>query len=415
MRFPILQTKETLEIPNHYLKFSADQGRAEAQFKYGVMLFYGDGISMNKSLAAHYFKLSADQGQADAQFNFGVMLFHGDGISMNKSLAAHYLKLSADQGKADAQFNFGVMLFYGDGVSMNKSLAVHYLKLSADRGLSLAAIRYADLLLSGEYPFPAFGECEKYLRLAVSHSSIAGKMRLALCLLSGLFGRFGFTEARYLFEDLSDSNRFALILRDSLSPSEFRLVLASDFSVDGNLFSFFRSSIDDRMAAARSSFVYLVNLSQAESHVFQTSPTDLLLCSSISEMTQFLCQMYTVESLLYKNVNIFLRYFPIWMVSKFMAELKGLVSYLYLLQLSIAFRSRGPPLREDLVVYRRVEQCYEFVQLYESIIGDVFVWPGFTSTSTGRDSVLNHFVTDENSVLFEIELHPGDVVVRIEK
>jgi hypothetical protein len=306
--------------------------------------------------------------------------------------------------------------------------------------LTLAALEYANLRRYGEVPFPASKECEKYLRLAVSHGRIAAKMKLGLCLFSGLFGRFDLTEARYLFEDLSNSNHFAHILRNSLSPSEFRLILASDFSVNGNIFSVLRSSFDDRIAlirvlnpdlcdntvnknqrfeawqgAARSSLVYLVNLSQAESHVLRTSPTDLLLCSSISEMTRFLFQMYTVESLLYKNVNHFLHCFPISMVSKFTGELNGLVNYLYLLQSSIAFHSRDRPLRENLVVYRGVEQSYAFVQLYESIVGDVVVWPGFTSTSTDRDSVLNRFITDENSILFEIALHPGDVAVRIDE
>jgi hypothetical protein len=373
-------------LATHYFKLSVDQGQAEAQFGYGIILSHGNGISVNKFLAVHYFKLSADQGQAVAQFNFGVMLFHGDGISVNKSLAAHYFKLSADQGQAEAQFGYGVILFHGDGISMNKSLAAHYVKLSADQGLSLAARKYTALLLYGECPFPAFRECEKYLGLTVSHGRMAGKMKLGLCLFSGLFGRFDFT----------DSNRFALILRDSLSPLEFRLVLASDFTVNRNLFSVFRSSFDDRIAvirilnpdlcdiavnknqrfeawqaAARSSFGYLVNLSQAESQVLGTLPTDLLRCSSISEITQFLFQMYTVESLLYKNVNHFLRCFPISMVSKFMGELRVLVNYLYLLQSSIAFRSRSRPLRENLVVYQGIEQSYEFVQLYESMVGNV--------------------------------------------
>jgi hypothetical protein len=214
------------------------------------------------------------------------------------------------------------------------------------------------------------------------------------------------------------------------------LILASDFSVNGNLFSVLRSSFDDGIAlirvlnadlcdiavntnqrfeawqaAAHSSLVYLVNLSQAESHVLRTLPTDLLLCSSISEMTQFLFQMYTVESLLYKNVNHFLRYFPISMVSKFMGELKGLVNYLDLLQSSIAFRSRDRPLREVLVVYQRIES----IQLYESIVGSVVIWRGFTSTSTDRDYARNHFITDENAFLFEIELHPGGMAIRIEE
>jgi TPR repeat protein len=41
------------------------------------MLSKGEGIPMNKSLAAHYFILSADQGHADAQFRSGLMLYMG--------------------------------------------------------------------------------------------------------------------------------------------------------------------------------------------------------------------------------------------------------------------------------------------------------------------------------------------------
>jgi hypothetical protein len=98
-----------------------------------------------------------------------------------------------------------------------------------------------------------------------------------------------------------------------------------------------------------------------------------------------------------------------------MGELKVLVNYLYLLQSSIAFRSRSRPLRENFVVYRGIEQCYEFVPLYKSIAGNVVFLPRLTSTSTDRNYILNHFITDENSVLFEIELHAGDMAVRIEE
>jgi hypothetical protein len=160
-----------------------------------------------------------------------------------------------------------------------------------------------------------------------------------------VFGRFNFTEARNLFEDLSESIRSALILRDSLSPSEFKLVLASDFSVSGNIFSGLRSSFDEAIALIR--FLnadlreigisgrrrcggwqveanvllpYPVDLSQAESDVLRTFLSDLLTCSSISYMTRFIFQRYTIKSSLYKNVNLFLRCFPISMISKFMNE-----------------------------------------------------------------------------------------------
>jgi hypothetical protein len=66
-------------------------------------------------------------------------------------------------------------------------------------------------------------------------------------------------------------------------------------------------------------------------------------------------------------------------------------------------------------VYRGIERGADLVPLYESLIGDVVVWPGFTSTSLDRDSVLSRFITGGDCVLFEIELHPSDVAVMIEK
>jgi TPR repeat protein len=59
---------------------------------------------MDPSLAARYHKLSADQGHADAQFNYALLLKKGDVIGMDQSLAAHYYKLSADQRHASPRF-----------------------------------------------------------------------------------------------------------------------------------------------------------------------------------------------------------------------------------------------------------------------------------------------------------------------
>jgi hypothetical protein len=238
---------------------------------------------------------------------------------------------------------------------------------------------------------------------------------------------------------VSDSDRFGMILRDSLSASDCELVHASDFSQAGNLFAVLRSSFEEGIGlirvlntdlcdspvddsfrfeawqeVARYSLAYLVDVSQTESHALRSLPCDLLLCDSISAMIGFIFRMYTIESSLYKNVNHFLRCFPILMVSKFMGELRGILGYIYLLQSSIEYRSHEVPIRENLVVYRGIELAGDFGLLYESMIGDIVVWHGFTSTSMDRDYVLKHYIKDDNSVLFEIELHPGDVAVLIE-
>jgi TPR repeat protein len=45
----------------------------------------------------------ADEGFADAQFNYGLLLENGHGTAMDKSLAVLYFKPSADQGDASSR------------------------------------------------------------------------------------------------------------------------------------------------------------------------------------------------------------------------------------------------------------------------------------------------------------------------
>jgi TPR repeat protein len=63
-----------MDSPSEPFEMRAQGGDANAQFHYAVRLADGDGIAMDKLLAAHYYKLSADQGHPDAQFSYGVLL-----------------------------------------------------------------------------------------------------------------------------------------------------------------------------------------------------------------------------------------------------------------------------------------------------------------------------------------------------
>jgi hypothetical protein len=104
--------------------------------------------------------------------------------------------------------------------------------------------------------------------------------------------------------------------------------------------------------------------------------------------------MYTVESSLYKNVNHFLRCFPIKIVGKVLTELKGILHYIYLLQSSLNYRSYYHPLSDDLFVYRGFASGGRLAPLYESMI-DSPLW----------DDPLQHFgvegICDERPNLIE--------------
>jgi hypothetical protein len=80
-------------------------------------------------------------------------------------------------------------------------------------------------------------------------------MRLGIALLSGLFGRFDFGEARKMFELASQPKRgsipFAIVLRDSLSISDYKIMNATDFSIIQSIFSFLRSTFHESIPLIR--------------------------------------------------------------------------------------------------------------------------------------------------------------------
>jgi hypothetical protein len=101
-------------------------------------------------------------------------------------------------------------------------------------------------------------------------------------------------------------------------------------------------------------------------------------------------------------------------LGKFMKELRGLLSYIYLLQSSIECFSHLRPISDPIVVYRGMSSCdSDIVSIYESMIGQLIVWPGFTSTSRKFDYVIDTFVKSGHGMLFEIFLHPGDTAAEI--
>jgi hypothetical protein len=171
---------------------------------------------------------------------------------------------------------------------------------------------------------------------------------------------------------------------------------------------------------ARFIIEYLIDLSQAGSTpgcsnqftALGSLPTDLLLCDSILEMIPLILKMYSIESLLYKTANDFLGCFPVVIHDKFMTEVGGILRYIYLLQSSIEHSAGIEPLLSDIIFYQDIEQRGKILgPLYESMVGEVIVWPGFTSTSTDRELVIRQLINGEDNLLFEIQLHPGNVAV----
>lgn len=61
------------------------------------MLYYGEGIDVNKREALNYFKISADAGNVDAMNYCGYILRNGDGVTLSKIDAFKYYKMAAEK------------------------------------------------------------------------------------------------------------------------------------------------------------------------------------------------------------------------------------------------------------------------------------------------------------------------------
>ncbi len=94
----------------------AEQGDATAQYKLGVMYYYGTGVPTDEAEAVRWYRLAAEQGHASAQFNLGAMYAIGEGVLKNEADAVRWYRLAAEQGHASAQFNLGLMYDEGEGV-----------------------------------------------------------------------------------------------------------------------------------------------------------------------------------------------------------------------------------------------------------------------------------------------------------
>jgi hypothetical protein len=386
---------------------------------------------MDKSGAAHYFEFSADQGNAQAQLRLAEYFLTTMSDRDPRCPGCRYLRMAADGGIVEAQLRYA-------GLTSDERDRAAYYKRAADSGSPEGQLKYAECLVDGSGVEIDIAEAERYFDAASkSAEGDRGCLQYGIALVCGRLGEFDFVKALNQFTRIADSNRLARRFVDSLAaPSA--LVRAMSVCESGSFFAIFRDK-SDRTARirlmnaelcegvissgecfdiwkdrCRSSFRFLIALSHRQRTVLSSLPSDLLECDSISAMIPIVFKMYSAESRLYRNVNHFLRCFPMALASKFENEVGGLVSYIELLQSSIEQYSLAHPLTAELTVYRGLRSGGPSqALLYETMVGEVIVWGGFSSASADRSCVISRFVRSCSGVLFEISLPAGAVAASI--
>jgi TPR repeat protein len=146
-----------------WLRKDADHGDEVAQYRMGLVLYYGDGAPVDKAAALGWWRKAAEQGhekarcfldqydaepagpiqaatealeEEDAEVHFyrGLAYRDGSGVERDDALALKWLRKAAEQGHADAQYTVGYAYDNGIGVACNFDEAAKWIRKAAEQG-----------------------------------------------------------------------------------------------------------------------------------------------------------------------------------------------------------------------------------------------------------------------------------------
>ncbi|MBA4423550.1 MAG: hypothetical protein C0390_10730 [Syntrophus sp. (in: bacteria)] len=115
-------------------KALGEQGDAVAQFKVGLIYYFGQGIPRDYLESLNWFKKAARKGHLLAQYNAGYMHEKGEGTPQDYVEAAKYYRQAAERGNQMSQYNLGYMYEKGLGVNRDEVQALMWYSLAAIQG-----------------------------------------------------------------------------------------------------------------------------------------------------------------------------------------------------------------------------------------------------------------------------------------
>ncbi|MDD2840252.1 MAG: tetratricopeptide repeat protein [Rickettsiales bacterium] len=126
-------------------RLSAEQGNPKSQYELGFMHLIGNGANEDPVEAARLFRLSAEQGNTKAKCELANMYFRGIGVKQDLQLATRLLKEASAQNNDEAQFELGTKYIEGNIVRQDVRLGVHLLRLVQERQAKMTNIASSEL------------------------------------------------------------------------------------------------------------------------------------------------------------------------------------------------------------------------------------------------------------------------------
>ncbi|WP_051261445.1 tetratricopeptide repeat protein [Desulfovibrio inopinatus] len=104
------------------LENEARHGDSEAQFQLGVTLF----SQRDFTNAIKWYTLAAKNGQRDAQFRLGLLTYFGGAIPRDYIAAVNWFAMAAQNGLDDAAYYLGVIYYLGEGAPNDPKAAYYW-------------------------------------------------------------------------------------------------------------------------------------------------------------------------------------------------------------------------------------------------------------------------------------------------
>lgn len=138
--------------PYELAKYRAESGDAEAQYRLGAMLEWGEGVDRNPKEAMKWYEKSAKQGNYYAQSALGHAYLYPDRelAAKNVPVALKWLERAAVQGEPGAQRTLGILYFRGEDMPLNYPEALRWFEKASQQGDSYAQAELALMLMEGK-------------------------------------------------------------------------------------------------------------------------------------------------------------------------------------------------------------------------------------------------------------------------
>jgi uncharacterized protein len=116
----------------------ANQSNSQAQFRLGIMHYYGQGVPEDEKLGVYWLRKAALQGHTEAMFALGNAYLLGNEAAKlvpepDREAALWYFR-AANAGHAEAQYNLGLLFLAGKGVIESRKEAMKWFRKAAAQG-----------------------------------------------------------------------------------------------------------------------------------------------------------------------------------------------------------------------------------------------------------------------------------------